>query len=136
MLNELRQDRPGNARFYLCPSTVLAGDLVLIGPDLPGVAVDDYNPNTGGTVFRLSGTFALPVLAATTNSPLVGSTVLQGDKIYLNGGTQDGTTGITTGGTLSKQSAGGSLVGSYDDTESITSGTTNTEAAVKLKETP
>jgi hypothetical protein len=134
MLNEIRQDRPGNARFYLCPSTVEAGDLVLIGPDLPGVAVDDYNPTTGGTVFRLSGTFALTVIAATSVSPLVGSAVKQGDKIYGTG-TQDATTGITTDLTLSKAS-GGNLIGSYDSTTEITSGTSSTTAPVKLKETP
>src|SRR5690242_20702599 len=129
MLNELRQDRPANARFYLCPSTVQAGDLVLIGPDLPGVAVDDYNPTTGGTTFRLSGTFALTVIAATVVSPITGSAVKQGDKIYGTG-TLDSDTGITTDLTLSKAS-GGSLIGSYDDTTGITSGQTSTSAAVK-----
>jgi predicted RecA/RadA family phage recombinase len=133
MLNELRQDRAGDARFYLCPTTVEAGDLVLIGT-LPGVAVDDYNPNTGGTVFRLAGTFALTVIAASVVSPLTGSAVKQGDKIYGTG-TLDATTNITTDLTLSKAS-GGTLVGSYDDTEGITSGQTDTSAAVKLKETP
>lgn len=134
MLNEIRQDRPADARPYTCPTTVQGGDLVLIGA-LPAVAVDDYNPNTGGTVFRIAGTFALTILAATTVSPLVGSTVKQGDKIYASGGTLDATTNVTTDLTLSKAS-GGTLVGTYDDPTDITSGTTNTSAALKLKETP
>ncbi len=132
MLNEIQQDRPGNARGYLCPSTVRAGDLCLIAGILPGVAMDDYNPNTGGTNFRLSGTFALPVIAATVVSPLTGSAVHQGEKIYATG-TTDGTTGVMTGLTLSK-ATGGVYVGTYDDPTPIEQGITNLLAPVKLKE--
>ena len=129
MLNEIRQELPANARPYPCPTTVLAGDAVLIGK-LPGVAVDSYNPNTGGTVFRLSGTFALTVIAATVVSPITGSQVNPGDLIY-DTGTLDSTTNVTTALVLSK-AAGGTLFGTYDDTTPITSGTTDTSAAVKL----
>jgi hypothetical protein len=132
MLNELRQDRPGDARFFLCPSTVLAGDPVLIGGVLPAVAVDSYNANTGGTVFRIAGTFSLTVIAATVVSPITGSAVKAGDKIYATG-TLDATTNITTGLTLSKAS-GGVAFGTYDDSTAITSATTSTTAPVKLKE--
>ena len=132
MLNELRQDRAGDARFYLCPTTVLAGDLVLIGA-LPGVAIDSYSSKSGGTVFRIAGTFALTVIAATVVSPVTGSQVNQGDKIYATG-TLDSPTNVTHGLTLSK-AGGGTLVGSYDDPNPITSGATSTSAAVKLKET-
>jgi len=132
MLNEIRQDRPGDARFYACPATVQGGDLVLIGA-LPGVAVDDYNAANGGTTFRFAGTFALTVLAATVVSPLTGSQVNQGDKIYATG-TFDATTNCTTDLTLSKAS-GGTLVGSYDDPTPILTGVTNANARVKLKET-
>lgn len=131
MLNEIRQDRAGNARFYVCPTTVLAGDIVLIG-NLPGVAVDSYNSRTGGTVFRLSGTFEVTVIAATVVSPVTGSTVNQGDKIYATG-TLDSATNVTTGLTLSKAS-GGTPVGTYDDTTPITTATTSTTARVKLRE--
>lgn len=131
MLNEIRQDRAGDARFYLCPSTVLAGDLVLIG-GLPGVAIDSYNARTGGTVFRLAGTFELTVIAATVVSPLTGSQVIQGNRIFATG-TLDNTTNVTTGLTLSKAS-GGTAVGTYDDTTPITSGMTSTTARVKLRE--
>lgn len=132
MLNEIRNHEPANARPYRCPTTIKAGDLVLIGT-IPGVAVDDYNSNTGGTVFRLGGTYDLEVVAATVVSPLTGSALNQGDKIYGTG-TLDSATNITHDITLSKAS-GGSLIGTYDDWESITSGTTGT-ARVKLKETP
>jgi predicted RecA/RadA family phage recombinase len=131
MLNEIRQDRAGDARFYKCPSTVKAGDLVLIGA-LPGVAVDDYSIKSLGTTFRIAGTFALTVIAATVVSPITGSTVNQGDVIYGTG-TYDSLTNCTTDLTLSK-ATGGTSVGTYDDPTPITSGSTSTSAAVKLKE--
>ncbi len=131
MLNERKQDRPGDARFYLCPTTVKAGDLVLIGA-LPGVAIDDYNSKTLGTGFRFAGTFALTVLAATVVSPVTGSQVNQGDKLFATG-TLDVATNVTTGLTISKAS-GGTLIGSYDDTTPILTTVTNTAALVKLKE--
>jgi predicted RecA/RadA family phage recombinase len=131
MLNELRQDRPANAKFVACPSTVKAGDLVLVGA-LPGVAVDDYNSRNGGTTFRFTGEFLLTVIGATVVSPVTGSAVKPGDKIYATG-TLDATTNCTTGLTLSKAS-GGTLVGSYSGT-GIASTVTDTSAPVKLKET-
>jgi predicted RecA/RadA family phage recombinase len=133
MLNEVQQDRPGDARGYLCPSTVRAGDLVLIGGLMPAVAMDDYNSRTGGTNFRLAGTFRLPVHAATVVSPLTGSKVLQGDKVYAGGGTTDATTGVKTDLTLSKAS-GGVFIGTYDDIEPIEASDTEPLAPVKLKE--
>src|SRR5215471_4413561 len=125
MLNERYQDRPGDARFYVCPSTVKAGDFVLVGGVLPAVAVDDYNSRTGGTFF---GT----VIAATVVSPITGSAVKQGDKLYATG-TTDNTTGMITGLTISKAS-GGVPVGTYDDGAGITSGATDTAAPIKLRE--
>ncbi len=132
MLNEVRQDRSGNARFYHCPSTVVAGDLVLLGT-LAIVAVDDYNSVTGGTTFRFSGTFDFLVYAATVVSPLTGSALKPGDKVY-GAGTYDSTTNMTTDLTLSK-ATGGTLVGTYDEIDDLTSGT-SASVGVKLKETP
>lgn len=131
MLNERYQDRPAHARFFPCPSTVQAGDPVLVG-NRPGVAMDDYNAGNGGTTFRFSGTFELTVIAATTVSPLAGEAVKPGDKIYATG-TLDATTNVTTGLTLSKAS-GGTLFGSYAG-DGIASGVTDTEANVELRET-
>lgn len=130
MLNEVYQDRPGDARFFPCPSTVLSGDPVLVGA-LPAIAMDSYNAANGGTTFRFAGTHAFTVIGATVVSPLTGSAVKPGDKIYATG-TLDATTNITTGLTLSK-ATGGTLFGTYGGT-GITSGTTDTAALVKLQE--
>jgi len=131
MLNEIRNDRPANARPYRCPTTVKAGDLVLVGAQ-PAVAVDDYNPRTGGTVFRLTGTYEFSVVAGTQVSPLVGSALNQGERIYGAGGVLDSDTNVTTDLTLSKDDSG-VLIGTYDDWDSIASGVTGT-ARVKLSE--
>lgn len=130
MLNERYQDRNADAQFFACPTTVKSGDPVLIGT-LPAVAMDDYNAQNGGTTFRFAGVFALTVIAATVVSPVTGSAVKPGDKIYASG-TLDATTNITTDLTLSKAS-GGVQFGSYAGT-GITSGVTDTSALVKLKE--
>lgn len=130
MLNEIFQDRPGNARFFPCPSTVVSGDPVLIG-GLPAVAIDSYNARNGGTGFRFSGTFELTVIAATVVSPVTGSAVKPGDKLYATG-TLDATTNVTTGLTLSKAS-GGTLFGTYAGS-GIATTVTDTAARVKLQE--
>ena len=104
MLNERFQPNAANAKGFKCPTTVLAGDLCLIG-GLPGVAVDSYNPNTGGTTFRFEGIFGLTVIAATVVSPITGSTVNPGDKLYATG-IFDATTNVTTNLTISKASGG------------------------------
>ena len=129
MLNEVYQDRPGDARFFACPSTVLAGDPVLVGA-LPAVAMDSYNAQNGGTTFRFAGTHTLSVIAATVVSPVTGSALKPGDKIYATG-TLDSTTNITTGLTLSKAS-GGTLFGTYGGT-GLGSGLTASDL-VKLQE--
>lgn len=131
MLNEIRQDRAGDAQFFPCPSAVTAGMIVMIGL-LPAVAVDDYNAKNGGTTFRFAGVFGLTVVAATIVSPVTGSTVNPGDKIYATG-TLDNATNITYNLTLSK-ATGGTPIGVYAGTVALASGTTNTGAAVKLKE--
>src|SRR5688572_5828769 len=130
MLNEIYQDRPADAQFFVCPAAVQAGDLCLIGT-LPGVAVDDYTAQNGGTTFRFAGTFSLTVIGATVVSPITGSAVKPGDKLYATG-TLDATTNITYDVTISKAS-GGVHIGSYAGT-GIVSGTTDTGALVKLKE--
>jgi predicted RecA/RadA family phage recombinase len=132
MLNEHRNDRPGNARFYPCPSTIEAGDPVLIGGVLPAVALESYDAGAGGTTFRMSGSYRLTVIAGTVVSPITGSAVKPGEKIFATG-TTDGTTGVIHDLTLSKAS-GGVLFGSYDGEAAITSGETDTEAPVMLKE--
>jgi predicted RecA/RadA family phage recombinase len=118
-------------RFALCPTTVKSGDPVLIGT-IPGVALDDYQANTGGTTFLCNGSFILTVIAATVVSPQTGSQVNPGDKVYATG-TLDSATNVTTGLTISKAS-GGTLFGHLDPTApAITSGTTSTTAIVVLE---
>lgn len=131
MLNEIFQDRPGDARFHKCPSGVVSGDPVLIG-DLPAVAGDNYDSVKGGTWFRFAGTYELTVIAATVVSPITGSAVKQGDTIYVTG-SLDSTTNVTTSLVLSK-ATGGTKFGTYDSPTDITSGTTDTAARVKLRE--
>src|SRR5260221_78354 len=104
MLNEVRNDRPADANFFLCPSTIAGGDPVLIGAR-PAVALESYNSTSGGTVFRFAGTYALTVVAATVLSPLTGSAVKQGQKIYADtNGTLDASTNVYYGFTLDVES--------------------------------
>lgn len=118
-------------RFALCPTTVLAGDPVLIGT-IPAVALDNYQANTGGTTFLCNGSFVLTVIAATVVSPITGSAVNPGDKIYATG-SLDSTTNITTSLVLSK-ATGGTLFGHLDPSGTvITSATTSTTAVVVLE---
>ena len=119
-------------RFAVCPTTVLAGDPVLIGK-MPAVALDNYQSNEGGTTFEMSGSYLLSVLASTAISPISGVAISFGDKIYASGGTL-GAGNVTTGITLTGRTSD-PLFGYYDPQENaaaITSGTTNSSAAVKL----
>ena len=130
MLNEIRNDRPADARFFPCPASIVSGQPVLIGA-LAGVALDSYNPNSGGTVFRLAGSYALTVVGQSAESPVVNAQINPGDKIYATG-TLDATTNVTYNLTLDKNSSN-TLFGSLDDVK-ILAGVTNTAAIVKLKE--
>ncbi len=135
MLSELRNDRPADANFFLCPSTVKSDDAVLIGAR-PAIALDDYNPNNLGTVFRFCGTYTRTVVAATALSPLTGVAIKQGQKIYADtNGTLDSATNVTTGFTLDGNTSG-TLFGTLDQPTALVSGTTNVGVAVALKETP
>ncbi len=118
-------------RFALCPTTILAGDPVLIGT-IPGVALDNYQANTLGTTFLLNGSFILTVIAATVVSPITGSAAKPGDKVYATG-TSDSTTNITYNLVISK-ATGGVLFGHIDPSQpEIASGTTDTGAIVVLE---
>jgi len=118
-------------RFALCPTTVTAGMPVLIGT-IPAVALDNYQANTGGTTFLCNGSFVLTVVAATVISPVTGSQVNPGDKLYATG-TLDSTTNVTTGLTISK-ATGGTLFGHLDPSGTIiASAATDTAAVVVLE---
>ncbi len=131
MKNQHYTGTPTSRRQVACPTTVLAGDAVLVGT-LPAVAMDNYQADVGGATFFFNGSFTLTVIAATVVSPITGSTVNPGDKIYATG-TLDSATNVTTGLVLSK-ATGGVLFGHLDPSDpAITSATTSTSANVVLE---
>lgn len=132
MKNQQFAGTPTGHRFALCPTTVVAGDPVLLG-GIPAVANTSYNSTTGGADFYFNGSFRLSVTAKSSLSPSVGAAIAPGAKVYYDGGTLDGTTNVTTGGTLDANSSTGVLFGDLDPIEAtITSGTTNASAGVKI----
>lgn len=99
MKNQILIGTPTSPRFALCPTTVKAGDPVLLGA-IPAVALDDYQSNEGGTTFYTNGTFALSVIGASSISPVANQKINPGDPITAFG-TPDPVTNVTTGLTLS-----------------------------------
>jgi predicted RecA/RadA family phage recombinase len=96
------------------PSTVKSGDLILVGV-MAGIALTDYNASTGNATVDFDGAFLLSVTAKTSLSPSTGSQVKPGDALYLDGGSQDSTTNVTTGGTVDKNSSSGVYIGNALD---------------------
>ena len=132
MKNQIFSGGPTRTRFALCPTTVKAGDLVLLGT-IPAVALNDYSSVTLGSTFYLEGSFSYSVVAKSSLSPSVNAAINPGDALYLDGGTLDSTTNVTTGGTIDVNT-GGTKIGQLDPTNAkLTSGTTTT-AFVKLLE--
>lgn len=132
MKNQYYTGTPTSRRFALCPTTILAGDPVLIG-DEPAVAMNDYSSATGGAVFMTGGSFILTVVAVTQISPAVGAAMKPGDQVYATG-TLDSTTNITHSLTLSG-TTGDTPFGFIDPsyTGGIASGVTDTAAVVRLQ---
>ena len=133
MKNQSFAGTPTQARFALCPSTVKAGDAVLVGSE-PAVALDDYQSNTGGTTFYFGGSFNITVVGKSVLSPSSNLALGPGHKVYYDGGTLDSTTNVTTGGTI--DGASGSTLFGYIDpsyTSGVTSGATDTAAIVRLQ---
>ncbi len=95
MKNQVFQGSQTNARFVTCPSTVKAGDLVLVGT-APACALNDYQSNSGGATFYFSGTFSGTVVGSSTHSPYTGEALKPGAALYASG-TLDATTNVTTG---------------------------------------
>lgn len=131
--NQVFPGPPTSRREASCPSTVLAGDAVLLGVE-PAVAFTSYSALTGKAVFDLGGTFRLPVTAATVLSPITGLAIKQGGKIYADtNGTLDSATNVTTGFSLDA-ATGGTLFGYLDPqyAATILSAQTDSQAWVKL----
>jgi len=130
MKNQVFTGTPTSPRFALCPSTVKAGDPVLLG-SVPAFALNDYQSNTGGATFYLNGTFATTVRGSSTHSPITGAAINPGDKLYASG-TLDTVTNVTTGLWISADSSDtpfGNLDPNY---VSIASGATDTVGEVKI----
>jgi len=129
--NQFYTGTPTSRRFAPCPTTVKAGDPVLLGK-VPAFALDDYQAVTGGTTFMLNGTFTTTVIAESSVSPVVGAQVNPGDALYARG-TLDATTNVTTGLTITATS-GDTPFGHLDPSDNkILSGVTNTAALVLLE---
>ncbi len=130
MKNQVFTGTPTSRRFALCPTTVKAGDAVLIGV-MPAVALNDYQANTGGAVFSLGGSFTLTVIGQTVASPQTAAALPPGHKVFAIG-TLDAPTNVTTGLTLDG-ATGGTLFGTIDPNYAgVTSGATDTNAVVAL----
>lgn len=92
------------------PAAALVNAPVLVG-SLAGVVLalqplpTPLSPTTA-TIDIGRDAYNLSVLAATTISPLAGSAIKPGDKLYADGGTLDATTNVTTGFTIDKNSSG------------------------------
>lgn len=130
MINEVYQDRPENAEWFPCPTTVTSGMPVLIGKR-PAVALDAYDANRGGTTFRFSGTFSLTVIGQSAQSPVSTVAIKPGDRIFASG-TLDAATNVTTALTLDA-TRGNIPFGSLGN-DSVAAGQTKTTALVKLLE--
>ena len=131
MTNEIKQDRPGNARFFKCPTAVTSGMPVLIGT-LAGVAMDAYDSTLGGTNFRFSGTFGLSVFGGDSTSAGNSQQINPGDELFATG-THDATTNVTYNLTIDA-TKGNIPFGSLDQNTPVLAGATQAFAGVKLKE--
>ena len=133
MKNQIFTGTPTSRRFALCPTTVKAGDFVLLG-SLPAVALDDFQTLTSGTTFLCGGTFALTVIGSTTESPLTNHKISPGDKLYLVNGVLDAATNVTTGGVINADTAG-TLIGALDPNYvAVGAGLTDTAAQVVIQD--
>jgi predicted RecA/RadA family phage recombinase len=132
MKNQTYSGTPTSRRFATCPSTVKAGDPVLLGKE-PAVALDDYSSVTGGTTFLTGGSFNLTVIGQTVASPQTPAAIKIGEKVYATG-SLDSTTNVTTGLTLDGVTTA-TLFGYIDPsyTGGVSSGVTDTAAIVRLQ---
>ena len=136
MKNQVYTGTPTSRRFALCPTTIKAGDPVLLGnpsdgTTIPAFALDSYQAITGGTTFLLNGTFATSVTGSTTNSPLTGHQINPGDQVFATG-TFDSVTNMTYALTINADSSNtpfGHLDPSY---VAVGSGLTDTAAEVEI----
>ncbi len=133
MKNQVFTGTPTSRRFALCPTTIKAGDPVLLGGTggEPAFALDDYQSGLGGTTFLLNGTFQATVVGSTSHSPYTPAAIKQGSPLYASG-TYDATTNVTYDLFISAtntDSRFGNLDPSY---VAVGSGLTDTAAEVQI----
>ena len=130
MKNQVYQGTPTSPRFVLLPSTVLPGDLILVGNE-PACSFNGYQANSGGGTCYFTGTFTGTVIGSSSHSPYTPEALGPGAKLYASG-TLDSATNVTTGllitGTTTDTPFG------YIDPSGpgVTSGATNTQTNIKI----
>ena len=130
MKNQIYQGTPTSPRFVVCPTTVKANDLVLVGVQ-PACALNDYQSVSGGATFYFDGTFTGTVVASSSHSPYTGAAVRPGDQLYASG-TLDSSTNVTTGLLISATTTDHPF-GCLDQTSAaLISGSVNTAAIINL----
>lgn len=132
MQNQQYTGTPTSRRFCACPSTIVAGQPVMLG-SIPAVALDNYQSNEGGTTFMMGGSFVLTVVGQTVESPQTPHKINPGDKLYATG-TLDPTTNVLYNLTIDANSAN-NFFGYLDPSTiqpSVGSGLTSTTAIVLL----
>lgn len=130
MINQVKIGVPQNNRWYPCPSAVTSGMPVLIGT-IAAVAMDAYDSSTGGTTFCLDGSYTLTVIAQSSQSPVGGVALKQGDELFASG-TLDATTNVTYNLTID-HTIGNVPFGNLEAPSAIALGVTSTTAVVRLK---
>jgi hypothetical protein len=134
MVNQTFTGTPTSRRFALCPSSIVAGQAVLLGNNIPAVALDSYQSATGGTTFLLGGSFNLSVYGE-TGSPPTNSALGPGAKVYAQNQTIDPVTGVAYNFILTGFSGTGSVLFGYIDPEytaGVLSGVLPDTAAIVL----
>ena len=130
MKNQVYSGAPTNPRFVTCPTTVKAGDLVLVGT-APACALNDYQSVSGGATFYFSGSFTGTVIGSSSHSPYTPVAINPGSPLYASG-TLDSATNVTTG-LLITATTSDTPFGRIDESgPGVSSGATNTAAIIRF----
>ena len=133
MKNQVYQGTPTSPRFVLCPTTIQAGDIVIIGTQV-ACALNDYQSVSGGATFYFNGSFTGTVHGSSTESPFTPAAIGPGESLYATGTTEVvGATTFITGLEITADSAD-HLVGVLDEsyTSGVASGATDTAALIRI----
>jgi hypothetical protein len=131
MINQAFTGTPTAYRFAKCPTSVVAGQPVLLGV-IPAVALTSYSALTGGAVFYFNGSFFLTVVGESVVSPQTTHKINPGDKVYASGGSLDAPTNVTTGFTITAVTTD-TFFGNLDPNYvAVAAGATDTQAIVQL----